>query len=187
MQRNRAEAGYSGAKEAFLATLNMVFTIAPAQKDDLQRAEELTVRTNQLNTSGITYSYDELEAFRLSDSHKLLMAGLEDKFGDYGKIGLALVECGEEYWTLKLLLISCRVISRGVGNILLQHIMGLAKEAKVRLRAEFLPNERNRMMFITFRFAGFKVIEQRGDCQILESDLSQLQPVPAYVKVVSES
>ncbi len=62
--RNREEAEYVGPKEEFLATLGMVFTIAPCREEDLKRAEELTVRTNQLNTTGYTYSYEELDELR---------------------------------------------------------------------------------------------------------------------------
>ncbi|HEX2058857.1 MAG TPA: HAD-IIIC family phosphatase, partial [Actinomycetota bacterium] len=46
--RSRAEAEFRGPKEEFLASLRMRFSISPAGEDDLQRAEELTVRTNQL-------------------------------------------------------------------------------------------------------------------------------------------
>jgi hypothetical protein len=53
------------------------------------------VRTNQLNTTGYTYSYEELDAFRQSASHQLLVSSLEDKHGAYGKIGLTLIEMGE--------------------------------------------------------------------------------------------
>jgi predicted enzyme involved in methoxymalonyl-ACP biosynthesis len=69
----------------------MTLTISYAKEEDLQRAEELTVRTNQLNATGYTYSYSELNQFLLSNQHKLLIAGLDDKYGSYGKIGLALV------------------------------------------------------------------------------------------------
>lgn len=55
--RNRAEESFSGAAEEFLATLGMAFTIAPCREEELKRAEELTVRTHQLNTTGYTYSY----------------------------------------------------------------------------------------------------------------------------------
>ena len=51
--RSTAESDFTGNNEQFLANLNMVFTIKSAQEEDLQRAEELTVRTNQLNTTGI--------------------------------------------------------------------------------------------------------------------------------------
>ena len=56
MQRQRAESVFGGASEEFLRQLGMIFTIKRAQEEDLQRAEELTIRTNQLNTTGYTYS-----------------------------------------------------------------------------------------------------------------------------------
>jgi len=49
IRRNREEEEFVGPKEEFLATLGMIFTIAPCREEDLKRAEELTVRTNQLN------------------------------------------------------------------------------------------------------------------------------------------
>jgi FkbH-like protein len=183
MTRNKVEETFTGPKEAFLASLNMVLTIFPAREEDLRRAEELTVRTNQLNTTGYTYSSDELNHFRQSEQYRLLMAKLEDKFGSYGNIGVALVEGKKEVWTIKLLLMSCRVMSRGVGSIMLGHIMKLARSKNVRLRAEFVPNGRNRMMNITYRLAGFDEVGKIGDLIIFESDLANIQPFPDYVKV----
>ena len=66
---------------------------------------------------------------------------------------------------------------------MLSHIMKLAKNKNIRLRAEFVPNGRNRMMDITYRFAGFYEIERVGDLIIFESDLTNIQPFPDYVKV----
>jgi FkbH-like protein len=183
IERQKAEEVFVGPEEAFLATLNMELSIAPAQLEDLQRAEELTLRTNQLNTTGYTYSYEELDEFRQSARHRLLMASLVDKYGTYGKIGLALIDCAEREWTIKLLLMSCRVMSRGVGTILINHIMKLAKAAGIKLRAEFMPNGRNRMMYVSYKFAGFRQVEQRGELVIFENDLSRIQDFPDYVKV----
>lgn len=181
IERNRVEAEYVGPKEEFLATLGMRFTIAPCREEDLQRAEELTVRTNQLNATGYTYSYEELDELRQSPRHELLIASLEDRHGTYGKIGLALIERGEGLWTLKLLLMSCRVMAKGVGTILLHHILRRAKDAGVRLRAEFVSNDRNRQMLITYKFAGFEEVERVGELILFENDCSALQPPPDYV------
>ncbi|MEG3957990.1 HAD-IIIC family phosphatase [Microcoleus sp. herbarium2] len=183
IERQNAEKEFVGAPEEFLATLNMTLTISYAKEEDLQRAEELTVRTNQLNATGYTYSYSELNQFRLSNQHKLLIAGLDDKYGSYGKIGLALVECDDFVWTLKLLLMSCRVMSRGVGAVLLNYLTSLAKARNVRLLADFVSTDRNRMMYITYKFAGFKEIEKRGDLVTLENNLMRIQPPPDYMKV----
>ncbi|WP_254897282.1 hypothetical protein [Amycolatopsis sp. Hca4] len=129
LARDDVEADFAGTGEDFLASLDLRFTIAPAKREDLQRAEELTVRTNQLNSTGRTYSYDELDALRSSSEHVLLVASLTDKFGSYGKIGLALLEKGTPDWRLNMMLMSCRVMSRGVGTVLLGHVMGLARAA----------------------------------------------------------
>jgi FkbH-like protein len=179
--RNREEAEYVGPKEEFLATLGMVFTIAPCREEDLKRAEELTVRTNQLNTTGYTYSYEELDELRRSPHHKLLISSLEDRHGTYGKIGLTLIETGPEVWTVKLLLMSCRVMSKGVGMIMIHHVLRMAKAAGVRLRAEFVSNDRNRQMLITYKFAGFREVERVGEVAIMENDYSAIQPPPPYV------
>ncbi len=181
IERNRAQEGFEGPDEEFLAGLEMKFTIAPAQEEDLKRAEELTVRTNQLNSTGITYSYEELDAFRQSDDHMLLVASLDDKYGTYGKIGLALIELGDEVWTVRLVLMSCRVMARGVGTILMSRILSLAKESGVRVQAAFRETGRNRLMKVTYRFAGFKEVGRDGDVITYESDLANIQPFPDYV------
>ncbi|HSS47598.1 MAG TPA: HAD-IIIC family phosphatase [Thermoanaerobaculia bacterium] len=181
IRRNSEEAEFVGPKEEFLATLGMVFTIAPCREEDLKRAEELTVRTHQLNTTGYTYSYEELDALRQSPRHELLIASLEDRHGAYGKIGLSLVEKDPDVWTVKLLLMSCRVMSKGVGTILIHQLLRRAKEAGVKLRAEFVANDRNRQMLITYRFAGFKEVGRVGEVAIMENDFSVLQPPPPYV------
>jgi FkbH-like protein len=181
--RKEAEEQFVGPNEEFLATLGLVFTVAEAQEDDLQRAEELTQRTNQLNTTGYTYSYDELNQFRLSPDHLLLVSTLEDKYGTYGKIGLALVECGAEVWTLKLLLMSCRVMSRGVGGVMMSYIMRRAKQAGAKLQAEFVTTSRNRMMYITYKFGGFQEVKRDGNRILFEHDLAAIAEFPAYVEV----
>jgi FkbH-like protein len=183
-ERARDEAAFVGPSEEFLAGLGMRFSIAPALEEDLRRAEELTVRTNQLNSTGYTYSYDELAAFRRSSQHLLLVAGLEDRYGPYGKIGLVLIEKGAELWTLKLLLMSCRVISRGVGAVLMNHVLGLARAAGVRLQAEFRNTGRNRMMLVSYKFAGFKEVGRRGDELIcFEHALENLTPPPPWMEM----
>lgn len=182
-KRKELEDNYEGPQDEFFASLDMEVTISNVTTEDLQRAEELTVRTNQLNTTGYTYSYEELNDLRQSDDHKLLIVELKDKYGSYGKIGLVLIELGETEWTVKLLLMSCRVMSRGVGSIIINHILQMAKRHNVRLRAEFVKTDRNRMMLVTYKFAGFKELIEDGNKIVFENDLSMVQPFPEYVKV----
>ena len=187
IRRNEIEEDFLGPQEDFLASLDMAFTISPAKEEDLKRAEELTVRTHQLNTTGYTYSYNELNHFRTSPEHILLVATLDDKYGTYGKIGLTLIECNEEIWEIKLLLMSCRVMSRGVGAIMINYIRNEAKQNCVGLRAEMISNERNRMMYMAYKFAGFKEVEKKGDLTVFENDLTNIPIFPDYLKVSVEA
>jgi FkbH-like protein len=183
LTRREAETSFSGPTAEFLASLHLVFTVAEATRADLRRAEELTVRTHQLNTTGRTYSYQELDGFLQSPSHRLLTASLEDRFGRYGTIGLALVHCDPQVWRLQLLLMSCRVLSRGVGQVLLGHVVNLARRAGVAMEAELVPNGRNRMMEVTYRFAGFREVARDGEKRLLSRQADAPIPLPSYVQL----
>jgi FkbH-like protein len=185
MRRHRSEEEFIGTPEAFLASLNMVFTISRAAPEDLLRAEELTVRTNQLNSTGITYSADELFEFMHSDTHELLICELTDKYGSYGKIGLTLIEKSESFDVVKLLLMSCRTAARGVGSVLLSYLMAQAKIRGNRLRAEFRRTDRNRQMLVTYQFSGFVEKDRDSEGNILfEHDLTSISEYPDYIKVL---
>lgn len=183
IKRQQAEGEFTGPNEEFLATLGMHLTIAPALEADLRRAEELTLRTNQLNTTGYTYTYEELNELCQSERHKVLVCGLTDKYGTYGKIGLAVIEYGQRQWLVKLLLMSCRVMTRGVGTILINCILRMARSAGVGVKAEFIPNDRNRMMYVAYKFAGFKETGRDGNVVILENDCSWIQGLPSYADI----
>ncbi|MDT0541509.1 MULTISPECIES: HAD-IIIC family phosphatase [Streptomyces] len=167
-ERRSAEEDHTGPATDFLASLDLVLTLRPATPDDLARAHELTVRTHQLNTTGWTADMAELRRLCASGDHEVLVASLTDRFGPYGTIGLAISEIGATESVLKLLLMSCRVTSRGVGAVLLDHLVRRALAAGRRPRAEFVPTSVNRIMLVTLRFAGFDVVDRAGDRLLLE-------------------
>ncbi|WP_243795397.1 HAD family hydrolase [Saccharopolyspora gloriosae] len=183
-RRKIDEKSFAGPQETFLAGLDMRFEIAEAGEGDLQRAEELTVRTNQLNTTGRTFSYDELDAFRRSDDHLLLVARLTDRYGPYGNIGLALMDTSGPGWTIRLLLMSCRVMSRGVGTVLINHIKRRAASAGVQLSADFISTGRNRPMLVSFKFNGFSEVARDGAYVTFRADLTAIPPDPDYIKIL---
>jgi len=57
----------------------------------------------------------------------------------------------------------------------------------VRLLSEFVSNDRNRMMYVTYKFAGFMEIENREGVQILEHSLASIPPVANYISVSVEN
>lgn len=183
-KRDELEESYSGTKEEFLKTLQIEFRVAKANVDDLKRVEELTIRTHQLNSTGTIFSYDELMKLIHSQNYLVLIADMKDKFGTYGKIGISVVEKKEDKWNIKLLLMSCRVMSKGVGTVMLRYIMKLAREQNVHLFADFIPTDRNRIMYITYKFEGFSESGEKEGVIMLEANLTKTNDYPSYVKVI---
>jgi FkbH-like protein len=108
---------------------------------------------------------------------------LKDKYGSCGKIGVALVEIEEECLHIKLLLMSCRVLARGVGSILLTFILRYAKELNKEVIADFKQTDRNRMMYITYKFSNFKETSKKQNRLLFKNDLSYIPHYPPYIKL----
>jgi methoxymalonate biosynthesis protein len=154
-RRDAERAGYTGPDEAFLRSLDLELRVLRATEDELSRVEELTLRTSQMNATGVHYSGETLRGLLAEDDHEVLVATLTDRFGTHGAIGVLLLEYRPAAWHLKLLATSCRVVSFGVGAVILNWLASEAAAAGAHLLADFRRTDRNRMMEIAYRFAGF--------------------------------
>ena len=146
---------FNGPDEDFLRSLDLVMEIKRADQQDLTRVEELTLRTSQMNATGVHYPDSALRGLLADPDHEVLTITLTDRFGPHGAVGVLLLERHPGVWHLKLLATSCRVVTFGAGTVLLNWLVDQAARAGVHLAADFRPTDRNRMMEIAYRFAGF--------------------------------
>jgi methoxymalonate biosynthesis protein len=154
-RRDAERESFSGPDEEFLRSLELVMTIKRADPDDLSRVEELTLRTSQMNATGVHYPDEVLLGLLADPGHEVLTVSLSDRFGPHGAVGVLLLAYHPEIWHLKLLATSCRVVSFGAGAVILNWLIDQAARAGLHLAADFRPTDRNRMMDIAYRFAGF--------------------------------
>ncbi len=183
--RQDAESSFEGPKESFLESLEMQMEVTQATEADLDRISELTQRTHQLNTTGISFSQSELKSMLHDPTYKLSVVSLKDRFGSYGKIGLVVIRKSKQQWCIKLLLLSCRVMTRGIGNALVAYLKTQALEEGVQLHADFKATDRNRMMYITYKFAGFEELDSNSDPIQLRCDLKTEFSIPPTVEICS--
>jgi predicted enzyme involved in methoxymalonyl-ACP biosynthesis len=67
-----------------------------------------------------------------------------DRFGDYGLVGVAIVQTGDDSWTIDTLLLSCRIIGRDVESALLSAVSDNAAIAGATdLVGEFIASAKN--------------------------------------------
>jgi methoxymalonate biosynthesis protein len=183
-RRRAAEAGFRGDRERFLRDCRMALTIRPAGAGQLDRLVELVERTHRFNSTGASWSRDRLG--RLVGDHRWLVpvAGLSDRFGDYGLIGVALVEHTHPAWRLHLLTVSCRVAGRGVPTELLRWLMATARAAgSRRLLMDVRAQPANLELRVLLRRCGFQAAGAGLVARELAEDLPD--PVP-WLSLVEE-
>jgi methoxymalonate biosynthesis protein len=158
-ERDQQRERFQGTDEDFLRSLDLVMHIGEARDQEITRVEELTLRTTQLNTTGVHYPDAVLRSLLSSEDHDVLVVSMTDRFGPHGAVGIMLIEKHPRAWRIKLLATSCRVVSFGAGTVLLRWLTDAAARAKVHLVADFRRTDRNRMMEVAYRFAGFTTAE----------------------------
>ncbi|HEX3781144.1 MAG TPA: HAD-IIIC family phosphatase [Pseudonocardiaceae bacterium] len=154
-RRKAAQEDFTGPDQEFLRSLSLEMVIQRAGEDELSRVEELTLRTSQMNTTGVHYSDAVLRGLLDDPRHEVLVTTLTDKFGPHGAVGVVLLARQPGVWHLKLLATSCRVVSFGAGSVIMNWLVDQAAKAGVHLIADFRPTDRNRVMEIAYRFTGF--------------------------------
>ncbi|MFI9360991.1 HAD-IIIC family phosphatase [Kitasatospora sp. NPDC053057] len=162
-RREAARQDFVGADEEFLRSLELEMEISRATEAELARVEELTLRTSQMNATGVHYSDTALRGLLTDPAHEVLVITLRDRFGPHGAVGIVLLERLPEVWHLKLLATSCRVVSFGAGTVILRWLIDQAARHHVHLAADFRRTDRNRMMEVAYRFAGFT--DEPCDCR----------------------
>lgn len=115
--------------EEFLRALGLSVQVVPATEYTAARIAQLAARTNQFNLTGIRY--DESATRRMSEApgHLVLSVSVADRFGDEGVVGALWVERRPEVWRVLNMVLSCRVLSRGVEGAVLAWLVGRARQA----------------------------------------------------------
>jgi FkbH-like protein len=158
----KAEAGRRELQAAvvdmpsFYRQLQMKMTLFVNHASHAGRAAQMTARTNQFNMHTIRCTEDDIRHLMTSGASQVYTLALEDRFGDNGVVGLAVVRPGPSEWMLHMFLMSCRVLGRTVEQAFVGWIGRQARAAGAeRLVAEFAPTAKNKPFVSFYRDRGF--------------------------------
>ncbi|MCT4560946.1 MAG: HAD-IIIC family phosphatase [Crocinitomicaceae bacterium] len=140
----------------FLKSLHMVGTIAPFQKMDFPRIAQLSQRSNQFNLRTIRYDEQEVEKLSTSKEHQTFTFKLKDAYGDYGLVSIVVLKKEGPEALIENWLMSCRVLKRGLENLVLNALVdGAKKLGCTTLKGEYLPTAKNAMVKDHYAKLGF--------------------------------
>ena len=128
---------------AFLASLELKIDIAAPAPGDWPRVSQLTHRTNQFNFTTRRRSEPEMRA--LAEGGAVVQAvRVSDRFGDYGLVGVVVATASADAIEVDTLLLSCRVLGRGVEHGMLARLGQLAQErGKATVRLHLMRTAKN--------------------------------------------
>jgi FkbH-like protein len=105
----------AGSLEEFYDSLELKLEIRAVTNSELDRAAQLTQRTNQFNFTTIRRTTAELLKLRESGLD-VFGVHVSDRFGNYGFTGLLLGRRWANQYLMDTFLLSCRVLGRGVEH-----------------------------------------------------------------------
>ncbi len=140
-QAQRAALGRGNLnRDDFLQSLHIVCTFLSAADAPLSRSVQLLAKTNQFNLTTRRRSEAEVLQFVTDPACMAVAVRIRDRFGDSGVVGLALTQTIGDRCCIDSLLLSCRVIGRGIETAILAYIAKHAAESGARtLVGEYVP------------------------------------------------
>ena len=140
----------------FLRSLEMRAAVRPFSPFNIPRVAQLTQRSNQFNLRTVRYTEKQIADLAASPAHVAMAFELKDRFGDTGLISVIILEILNEAVFVDTWLMSCRVLGRGVEQLVLNTIVKRARELGLKyVRGEYVPTAKNGMVKDHYATLGF--------------------------------
>ena len=145
-QRRQAEASFADY-DAYLRSLDMHATIRGFENIYIQRIAQLTNKSNQFNLTTLRCSEDDIRAMAEKPNWLCLYGKLVDKFGDNGVVTVVAGEQQGDTLYLRLWLMSCRVLKRGMEDAMMDCLVQDAVKRGVKtIVGYYYPTAKNAMV-----------------------------------------
>jgi FkbH-like protein len=176
----RKQAAGAVSREEFLASLELVIDYIDVGEEHVGRVAQLTNKTNQFNLTTIRRTEAEIRALLASGDHLVRAIRVADKFGDYGLVGVAILETAGAEWEIDTFLMSCRVLSRGIETAFLARLVNEAAQRGARaLLGRYIPTQKNVLVQDLYPQHGFA----QAAVGEFRAELADITPQPEYVTV----
>jgi FkbH-like protein len=166
--------------EDYLAALGLQVVVEPATRFTAARVAQLAARTNQFNVTGIRLDEAAVLAMLEDPARLVVTVSVHDRFGDEGLVGAIWVERAAQQWHVANMVLSCRVLGRGVELAVAGRLVALAREAGVVwLTGAFVPSAKNRVSARFWEQAGFA---PTGNGRFALAVDENLDPTPSWFR-----
>jgi FkbH-like protein len=157
MERERFQSSFTDER-GFLQSLGMTAELRPFDTFNIPRVAQLIQRSNQFNLRTIRYTEESLSKLCEASTYITIALSVHDRFGSHGLISAVIAGIGVDELFIDTWIMSCRVLKRGVENLMLNELVDIAaaRGAK-RIIGEFIPTKKNALVRDHYGNLGFAV------------------------------
>ncbi len=146
---------------SYLASLQQKAVIAPFEEKYLDRITQLINKTNQFNLTTHRMSRSEVEGFMGKNDTFHVYVKLIDCFGDNGLISILIGHIERSSLILDNWLMSCRVLKRGVEQLLSNYIVQESKKMGItQVKGLYIPTAKNGLVREHYKMLGYTCVAQ---------------------------
>jgi len=141
----------------FLKSLQMNLSIDLMNESTLSRVAQMTQKTNQFNLTTKRYTEDDIRKL-IDEKAKIWTLSVSDRFGDYGISGLLITLENKESIDIDTLLLSCRILGKGIEQAFVKTIFNYFYKLGVKnIIGTYIRTEKNAQVDDFYDSLGFKV------------------------------
>ena len=173
------------SRDDYLRSLGMNLTVESIGEKNALRASQLTRKTNQFNLTSRRYTEGEMREIASSDEYRAYIGELVDRYGDYGKVILAITRVSGDSADIDTFLMSCRAMEREVETAFIRAVEDELLKTGVRhITARYAPTEKNYPAASFLKRAGYGKISVSEDGTVFyAADIPTGAERPDMVKV----
>lgn len=185
--RRRMVESFTSVAE-YLESLGIEATITRASAFDIGRVAQLAARTNQFNLTGRRYDEAETAEMAGSPDHLVIACRVRDRLGDEGLVGAAWIDRGPDRWRVRNLVMSCRVLGRGVETAMVAWTARAARSSGVPIvEGRFARSPRNGVAAGLWTDSGFRLDGERDGEQVYVLKVDEAVDVPHWIRLREDS
>ena len=171
--------------EDYLYSLDIAIDVIPADSHNLPRIAQMTQKTNQFNLTTHRYTEEEIQRL-INDGWHVFCMAVRDRFGDNGITGTVFLKPeGEKTIVVDTLLLSCRILGRGIEDAIFKTVLNLLRlDGYRKLKAFYLPTVKNGQTAEFYDRMGMTCVARDADgAKRYEMELDDIFEIKNYYNI----
>ena len=154
-------------ESAYLKSIKLKPYATALGSNNIARAEQLCLKTNQFNLRTMRHTTTELNSLAAASSDFCFLTSLKDLYGDHGVVGLVcLSEINPNLVFLDTLLMSCRVLGRHLETWMLNEALKRAHRSGHKyIVGEYIETDKNAVAKDCLLSCGFKRLSNTSEIE----------------------